>query len=350
MGKSNYQRTAIFSMVLFWSSFLGDQRQQHVALGCSEILTFVDGRYFCSENKRSEVEAQMMAGYQCVLEHLEAGSAARRDRSLRIGASQQRKISRVCPPICQACDCAGCGGGLWCYGCAGCTTRDLAVVEEEGEEEGEKEENVLAHDSTTPDHQEPIADEISQEHNTSEQTTTTFVPLHDPIGDEDWAAMGFRDVDFPDCKFAHNGEEPDACRANIRYLASEDNATIDDDQVAVTGFTLVDTTTNTDLYSLRQDSVINLYELPNWHLSMRADTNRKAGSVVFDMDFKKRHQVENYSPYALSGNHGKQYHREVELITRGRHTLTATPYSERGGNGEAGIPFVLHFIVKYEET
>src|SRR5690606_22350737 len=69
------------------------------------------------------------------------------------------------------------------------------------------------------------------------------------------------------------------------------------------------------------------------------------GSVVFDLNGEEAYHIENIAPYTLNGDYdnGSKYY-PVEF-SMGTNTITATPYSEPNGTGEAGIPLTVTFEV-----
>ncbi len=65
--------------------------------------------------------------------------------------------------------------------------------------------------------------------------------------------------------------------------------------------------------------------------------------MVFGLNGNARYQIENDSPYALSGNTGANYH--PWNYSMGSHTLTATPYPQRNGSGTAGTGLTVSFTI-----
>ncbi|MFN8371334.1 MAG: lamin tail domain-containing protein [Anaerolineae bacterium] len=114
---------------------------------------------------------------------------------------------------------------------------------------------------------------------------------------------------------------------------------------AVLTFTLVNADTDTDIGPLHDGDIIDLSLLPTANLSVRADTlPASVGSVRFGLDTSSNYRTDNNAPYTL-GNGNDNNYQPVELSI-GTHTLTATPYTRRNANGDAGTPLTITFEVR----
>ncbi len=108
---------------------------------------------------------------------------------------------------------------------------------------------------------------------------------------------------------------------------------------SVTGFVLVDADADEDLRPLADGDTIT-----EGTITIRAETEPPiVGSVVFGLDDEPRFKVENEAAYALKGDDNGDYH--AWLAEPGTYTLTATPYTEADGQGEAGTPLTITFTV-----
>jgi hypothetical protein len=96
---------------------------------------------------------------------------------------------------------------------------------------------------------------------------------------------------------------------------------------------------------IREGAAINLAQVGT-ALSIRANTvPALVGSVAFALDAKYTH-TENTTPYTLCSDDGKGTVTScATILTVGKHTLTATPYSAAGLAGDAGAPITLDFTV-----
>ena len=122
-------------------------------------------------------------------------------------------------------------------------------------------------------------------------------------------------------------------------------ATFESDGVteAVTAFTLINADTDQDIGPLEDGDVLDLSKLPK-NLNVRAGTNyATVGSVIFGLDGNPQYRTENVVPYALAGDASGDYWAWTP--TPGTHTLTATPYSEKGGGGTVGASLTVSFDV-----
>lgn len=112
----------------------------------------------------------------------------------------------------------------------------------------------------------------------------------------------------------------------------------------VTGFTLVNADSNTDIRPLLHGDTLVLSELPP-QLSIRAVVTGAPGSVVFGYDDTPAIQTENVAPYALAGDSPAGDYNPFALST-GSHTLTATPFAGMGGGGAGGGSQTISFSVR----
>jgi hypothetical protein len=102
----------------------------------------------------------------------------------------------------------------------------------------------------------------------------------------------------------------------------------------VTGFTLINPSTDRAVTALRNGSVIDLASLPGGRLNVRADTNPSTvGSVRLFLDGALR-STETTRPYALFGDQGNDF--LAGSLSPGRHTIRAVPFSGVSGRGTAG--------------
>lgn len=112
----------------------------------------------------------------------------------------------------------------------------------------------------------------------------------------------------------------------------------------VVSFSLVNADTDVIIGDLVDGDVINLMDYERNSFNVNANIGElAAGSVVFDFNGVERYSVENIIPYSLAGNDGILY-KSLKLPI-GMNTLTATPYSGKGGTGIAGSPLSITFEV-----
>jgi predicted heme/steroid binding protein len=113
-------------------------------------------------------------------------------------------------------------------------------------------------------------------------------------------------------------------------------------QPAVTGFTLVDATTNRDILVLNEGAVISSSSIPSGGVNIRANINQVATSkVVLALSGTQNvTRTETVAPYALFGDANGDY--DSWQFANGSYTLTATPYSS---NGTAFAARTIHFSI-----
>ena len=113
----------------------------------------------------------------------------------------------------------------------------------------------------------------------------------------------------------------------------------------VSSLTLINADTDQPVGTLTDGMTIDFGALGTSNLSVVANTNpATVGSVRFALDDRENYQTESNAPYAIAGDEpGPDYTPWTPAV--GEHTLTVTPYSEAGGNGEAGTALTVRFNV-----
>ena len=116
---------------------------------------------------------------------------------------------------------------------------------------------------------------------------------------------------------------------------------------AVTGFTLVNAETNTDIGPLVDGAVINLDAFDNKKFNIRANTDPEiVGSVLIMLNNKPRR--ENQFPYAVFGDKDGVYRGWKPI--EGSYSLTAQPFTKKGAKGAPGQSLNISFKVARSNT
>ena len=117
-------------------------------------------------------------------------------------------------------------------------------------------------------------------------------------------------------------------------------------EISIAGFHLVNADTGAMIPGfspIAEGAVINLKKLPKISLVVITDPP-VIGSIIFDVDGKKKARVETSAPYAITPNwDGNRYMPWSPAA--GSHSITATPHAEKNGNGKAGRAMTLNFTV-----
>jgi uncharacterized delta-60 repeat protein len=112
----------------------------------------------------------------------------------------------------------------------------------------------------------------------------------------------------------------------------------------VSSLTLINSTSDKDIRTLADSTIINLAEIKGKSINIRANTEGKVGSVLMKLSgAQQREQLESISLYALYGNTGNNY-KHWRPAT-GSYTLASTPYTEAKGKGEKGASHIVNFKV-----
>ncbi|RDC62761.1 T9SS type A sorting domain-containing protein [Adhaeribacter pallidiroseus] len=108
----------------------------------------------------------------------------------------------------------------------------------------------------------------------------------------------------------------------------------------VVSFTLMNATTDTELFELTDNATLNMATLPTTNLNVRANTNTNAVSLAFRLSGQQTlSRSEGGAPYSVFGDSNGDYKNWVPAL--GDYTLSATPSI----NGVAGTPLVVKFRV-----
>ena len=131
---------------------------------------------------------------------------------------------------------------------------------------------------------------------------------------------------------------PIRIRFSILFEAPED--------LSITGFELYDAFYDTSIMQLEDGSVIDLGELRHNELTVLANTLPDfIGSVKLELLGPVcALTIENYTPFTLFGNNSNDFYGKC--LAPGSYTLKATPYTEMGARGAAGIPLETSFEIR----
>ena len=114
----------------------------------------------------------------------------------------------------------------------------------------------------------------------------------------------------------------------------------------LTAFTLVDATTNADLLTLNEGTVVSLAEHATSSFGVRVETasGSEIGSVGFELTGRQSHETtENWPPYSLYGDTGEGI--TGRALSAGAYRLRATAWPERDLGGAAMQTLEVAFTV-----
>ncbi|MFW5877749.1 MAG: T9SS type A sorting domain-containing protein [bacterium] len=110
----------------------------------------------------------------------------------------------------------------------------------------------------------------------------------------------------------------------------------------ITGLTLLNALTNSDIKALEQDDTI-YPDLTGSNLNIRADVSGTVGSVQFGYNGISDYTTENVAPYTFAGDTSGDYNSRTHA--EGKHTITATAYSDVSAKGTSSESFTINFSV-----
>ncbi len=125
--------------------------------------------------------------------------------------------------------------------------------------------------------------------------------------------------------------------AHLEKSQSKSNASI---------FDLIDTTTKKVLFNITNDQVISLASVKSKQLSFQANFPIKIGSTKISLNEVSK--IENSPPYTLYQNGRGNF--DGQELTVGNYKLTATPYTKKDLQGNAGAPYSVSFRVVDSST
>ena len=111
---------------------------------------------------------------------------------------------------------------------------------------------------------------------------------------------------------------------------------------AITGFTLIDADTGTELAALLGGDTISLPDGATRRLTIRANTSPGPESVVLNLSGQQsQERTENRKPWILHGDSHRGYNGEI--LAEGDYTLSATAYSGSGASGTVLDSLTVNF-------
>lgn len=118
-----------------------------------------------------------------------------------------------------------------------------------------------------------------------------------------------------------------------------------EEKAEVLRFTLINASTNEELFEIEDGSTINLNDIKAKYINIRAYTKPvETGSVAFRLrGAKNLNHIENVEPYALFLNDRLNFFKWNPPV--GEYTLKATPFSQARGKGEEGISLSVSFTI-----
>jgi Bacterial Ig-like domain len=119
---------------------------------------------------------------------------------------------------------------------------------------------------------------------------------------------------------------------------------------AITGFSLIDTVTDTKIASLANGTIIYVTNRTGSSFSINASfAGSGIGSVKFGHNGNSNVHIERFAWYSFCGNLGKDFFN-CSALGVGNHTVTATPYSKQNAGGKAGTPYTVSFSIMSNKT
>jgi hypothetical protein len=110
-------------------------------------------------------------------------------------------------------------------------------------------------------------------------------------------------------------------------------------------FDLIDADTEIPIQLLRNGSVINTVMLATSNFNIEARvTNGIVRSIRFGYNNIFNYRIENEEPFAFCGNTRANY-ATCSSLSKGQHTIKATPFFNQSARGPAGMPLAVTFTI-----
>ncbi|SNR16278.1 Ig-like domain-containing protein [Tenacibaculum jejuense] len=118
------------------------------------------------------------------------------------------------------------------------------------------------------------------------------------------------------------------------------------DSPEIVSFMLIDATTNTEVGIINDGDIIDLNDYNGFNnFSIIANQGTlDIASVVFDFNEETAFNTENRAPFSLKGDFNGTNFRGV-AFNLGTNTVSATPFEEKNGDGDSGIPLTINFEI-----
>ncbi len=125
------------------------------------------------------------------------------------------------------------------------------------------------------------------------------------------------------------------------------------EDLAISGFTLVDSTTNEDILEIREgDEIVIDADVTN-PMTIRAEVEGAVGSVhlaLTESQFAVRtERTDNVAPYAVHADDGAGDYAGAVLPT-GEYYVSATPYMAADRGGDAGPTYTMRFAITADDA
>lgn len=117
--------------------------------------------------------------------------------------------------------------------------------------------------------------------------------------------------------------------------------------IRVATLALIDANTNREIATLTEGYTLNLSTIGTDKFNVVAKTEGNVASVRFTYS-QGSGRLENVAPYSLFGDASGNYNG-VDMA-EGKHTITATPYSEAKAQGTEGETLTINFTVEKQEA
>lgn len=137
----------------------------------------------------------------------------------------------------------------------------------------------------------------------------------------------------------------------LELCVSHQNQDYSSADFGVTELVLVDAETGEALQALNNGGVIDLAQYDG-RLSIRANTGGETESVLFSLDGDDDYHTDSSSPFFINGDEKKKHDNLPEAWSPdlGFHTLKATGFSKKNGNGDKGKSVTVAFLVINENV
>jgi hypothetical protein len=132
---------------------------------------------------------------------------------------------------------------------------------------------------------------------------------------------------------------------NASLLRPSPNRQLQSSVGNVIALQLINADTDSPIRNLTNGTTINIAPQTIANFSVQAIVaNGSVGSIRFGYNNYTNFLLESTPPFALCGDRGGNY-KTCPDLTIGRHTITATPFSNRSGIGTQGVPFQVSFTI-----
>lgn len=142
------------------------------------------------------------------------------------------------------------------------------------------------------------------------------------------------------CALRYGAIDERSTEPQRRYEQRDLQATVG----TVQNFILVNSGSDKALLTIRNGQIIDMARVNTFRFNINVTVSGNVQSIKFGYNTRPLFRSENGDTYAFCGHNVTNFYK-CDVLDIGTHTITATPYTEKGLGGEEGSPVQLTFSI-----